>query len=378
MNSVDKKTRLLTQTLLLSAALNLLLIVIFFYFVIRDNPLRFSFQPSKTRMESLPVNPAIIKQLQTYSYPQLVELLSDQKMVDHGYRVRDFALAALAEFHDFDVARALGKRHLSQRRWDFEEVALIVYPALSESDFTRLIAFAKTECLPYTTKGLLRRIETSERDTQLLTYFCHTPEFILFEQLFTRSKFPIKKGTLLGLVKEGGWDLFSGFYEQQTLQCDLSDQTLRKLLVDYLDTGSKTAAYLLLKLDGEFALKQLDDKRVAKMLELFDDRSKEAVLFAQKVALSPRGDVVRDLASQLAGRYLSSPAASPSAKELRPVFRATPPAAPAPGTHVIQPGESLWIIARKHNVSLDRLMEVNHLQSCTIQPGKTLQIPRSP
>ena len=369
------------QTLILSAALNVVLIGIFFYFLILGNPLHFCFQPEEdAKIEKTPLSPAFLVRLQTLSFDHLVELLADRRMVEQGYRVCDFAAAALATFYDFDVPRALGKRSLPMRKWDFDETAFTLYPGLKEEDFDKLTAFAQTEIYPFTTKGLLRLIAANEKDTQLLSYFCHSPEFILLERLFARTELPISKGTLLGMVKEGGWERFEDFYRQQEQTCDFSDRARRKLLVEYIEGGSKTAAYLLLVADPEFALNQLEDKDVAAMLDLMDVKTPEAAQFVRQLVDSPRGDEVQTRAfrrfaeycgGEVAGRYVPRPGEG----ELRPVFRESPPAAPAPSTHIVQPGESLWLIARKYNISIELLMEVNRLQSTVIQSGKVLKIP---
>lgn len=44
-------------------------------------------------------------------------------------------------------------------------------------------------------------------------------------------------------------------------------------------------------------------------------------------------------------------------------------------THVVQPGETLWDIARSHRSSVDRIQEHNALNSGRLQPGQTLKIP---
>lgn len=377
-----KKNRWVKQTLILSAALNVALIGVFFYFLILGNPLHFCFQPKEeVKVEKTPVNPSFLGRLQALSFDHLVELLSDRRMVEQGYRVCDFAAAALSTFYDFDVARALGKRCLPMRKWVFDETIFTLYPGLREEDFEQLAAFAKMEIYPFTTKGLLEKIAANEKDTQLLSYFCHTPEFILLERLFARTELQITKGTLLAMVREGGWKRFEEFYMSQEEKADFSENARRELLLGYVETGSKTAAYLLLVTDSEYALKQLEDSHVARMLDLLDVKTAEATHFVRQVVDSPRGDKVREQAfrrlaeycgDEFAGRYVPRP----SEGNLRPVFRESPPAAPAPSTHIVQPGESLWLIARKYSVPLELLMEVNHLQSTVIQPGKTLKIPQ--
>ncbi len=377
-----KKNRWLLQTLILSGALNVALIGIFFYFLIRDNPLHFSFEPKvEVKVEKTPLSASFLGQLQALSFDHLVELLSDQRMVEQGCRVCDFAAAALATFYDFDVPRALGRGRLPLRRWVFDEMTFTLFPGLSEKDFSTLMAFAKEERFPFTTKGLVKRIKANEQDSELLAYFCHTAEFILIERLFARTGLPISKGTVLGMVREGGWERLAHFYESQEERGDLSDGVRQELLVDYIEGGSKTAAYLMLVTDPKFAQLQLGDRHVVQMLELLDVKTKEAAEFVAALMDSPRGEEVCNRAFQrfaeyegedVAGRYILRPGMG----ELRPTFRDSPPAAPAPSTHIVQPGESLWLIARKYNVSIELLMEVNHLQSSVIRAGKTLKIPR--
>lgn len=44
-------------------------------------------------------------------------------------------------------------------------------------------------------------------------------------------------------------------------------------------------------------------------------------------------------------------------------------------THVVQPGETLWDIARSHRSSVDRIQQHNGLRDGRLQPGQTLKIP---
>ncbi|MCH9627358.1 MAG: hypothetical protein S4CHLAM2_09970 [Chlamydiales bacterium] len=380
---MSKKNRWLVQTLILSALLNVALVGVFFYFLIRDNPLHFHYQPKvEVKAENRSLNSTFVARLQTLSFEELVELLSDQQMVGQGYRVRDFAAAALVKVHAFDLRRALGNRLLSERRWDLGDQTLTLYPGLTEEDCADLALFARTERFPFKVKKLLEKIDLEQRDPELLAYFCHTPEFILVETLFVRTQLPISKGTLLNLVCEGGWERLARFVEAQQQQSDFSDLVRREFLLDYVAGASKTAAYLLLITDFDFALNQLDDHQMVSVLQLLDVKTQEAMHFMQALSTSLRSEAVCQQAVQrlaefgeeeVAGRYVPRP----SVGQLRPVFRESPPAAPAPSMHLVQPGESLWLIAQKYRVPVELLMEVNGLHSTVIQPGKSLQIPLS-
>ena len=359
---MSKKSRWLLQTLILSGALNLAFLGLFFYFLIRDNPLNFSYIPKEEiQIEKTALNPAFLGRLHALSFDHLVELLEDTRSAEQGLSVREFAVAALATFYDFDVPRALHRQSLPQRHWEFDETTFILYSALTDDDFEHIRIFAKTERYPYTSKGLFARLEV--REAALVGYFCHTPQFLVFETLFGRTQAPILRGTLLTMVCEGGWERFEAFTQAQELRADFSDEQRREVLLDYIEGGSKTAAHLLLTTDREYALGQLSDQQLSRVLDLFDEKTDLVVQFVEEILASPRGEDVRECAQ----RHIE--------KELRPVFRDRPPAAPEPSLHIIQPGESLWLIAKKYGVSIELLQQVNGLPSTVIQPGKTLKIP---
>lgn len=99
----------------------------------------------------------------------------------------------------------------------------------------------------------------------------------------------------------------------------------------------------------------------------------------------------------------TAPAAAPSATEptaltrspqSQPLHAAAPvdgrhaghPAAPAPSTPaapalprgaiIVQPGDTLYVLSRRHGVSISALMDANGLTSLALQPGQVLRLPR--
>ena len=50
-------------------------------------------------------------------------------------------------------------------------------------------------------------------------------------------------------------------------------------------------------------------------------------------------------------------------------------ALPSGGSYTVVSGDSLWKIARKHNTSVERLMQANNLTGDLIRPGQVLVIP---
>lgn len=371
-----------TQSLILSVTLNVLLAATFFYFLIHQNPLQFAYPPSVESHITSP--PFSLEKLSSLPFHDLQAMLQDEREVAYGYRVCDVALGALATYHDFDVERALGRGKLSHIEWKESEETFLIFPKLSKSDFQTLLAFSETEKWPFHYKKMYETIQASgieKCDPELLLYFCHTPQFISLQTLFSRAQIPIQKRTLLQLSLEMGWEPLAEFLEEEKTNCNFSPEKRRQLLVKALHQGSQTALQLILKTDLEFAVKHLPDSELNLLLSALEIETQEGQHLCQMIIQSPRQGAPRDKACMLLGLKPEEPELAgkfyekPGIQELRPVFREQPPAAPPPGVHVIQPGESLWLIARKYKLPLERLMEANHLQSTVIQPGRTLKIP---
>lgn len=381
-----RQSRWLFQTLIFSVTINLAFVAIFFYLIIRDNPLHFSYAPSETiYVETPPVSPAFLGRLHTFSFEHLSNLLLDSRKIDHGYCMRDFALAALATYYDFDVERGLERGKLSKKIWNFEGKSLLFFPGLEERDFEKLNVFSMQDKWPLTTKGLYKRLQeegVEHADQELLEFFCSRPEFRVLQTLLARASVPIKTGTVLLLALEIGWEKIDRFFLETQKRADFSDNMRRHFLLEGIRDHAKTAAYLLILTDAEFVRRELKDADIENILALLLTQTKETKEFAIEIQRSWRSDQTKNKASELlsayscdgeeiAGKFYEKP----GLKELRPVFREQPPAAPPPSLHIIQPGESLWGIAKKYGIPIEVLMEQNHLQSTLIQPGKTLKIP---
>lgn len=381
------KSRWILQTLILSIALNATLLCIFFYFLIRSNPLHFAYKPKEEIFNTpLPVTSTLLNRLNSFSFEQLIDLLNDQRTVHQGYKIRDFALGTLFIHQDFDVERGLGKGKLATRKWENEGKKFLLFPGLVDEDFEVLQQFARTQKWPLTAKGFFRLIREKgieKTDPALISAFCHTPHFVLTETLFARSKLPIQKKTLLALALESGWETLDAFYRREQENADFGVEARTAFLMEAIEQKSKTAAYLLLITDGDFAKNTLEDVKVIKILALLTVKTEEAERFAQEMAHSLRGDEVKRAAILRLSHYSGhSPEEiaknfyeKPGLKELRPQFRQKPAASLDPNTHIIQPGESLWLIARKYHVSAERLIELNHLQNTNLKPGRSLKIP---
>lgn len=378
------------QALILSGILNILFLGIFFYFLVRENPfsLPFDYAPAPRKEEEALLPKELLRSYASLTFEELKAYLKENRYIQDGYRARDFALSILVYRDQVDIQRALGKKTLSERSWKIDEKhTLPLFPGLEESDFEKIQTFLTTEEWPFTSYGqyCFLKKQGLQASPSLLQSFCQTPEFLALETLFGRTGLPIKKGILLALACEIDWKTLCSHLERQKHTCDFSDISRREILVQALDGRSRTAAYLFLLTDYAYALKQLDDPHACLLLDLLGIKTEEAVRYAKEMTLSLRGDEVKKKAEKKLHCYgihiePERPIATrqdprPGISELRPNFRDQPSASPTPNTHIVQPGESLWLIAKKYRVSIEELIAFNRLSSTTLQVGKLLKIP---
>ena len=126
------------------------------------------------------------------------------------------------------------------------------------------------------------------------------------ETLFKRADTEVDKMELLNVIKEGPWSILVRFAEQQRCAGSFSGKTAAFLL-DYIQMSSRSAAYLMLKTDGPFAAKKLDDAAVLAILDIIDIKTHEAEKFAIDLLINPRSDTVWKLAAGRLYDYAEEP-----------------------------------------------------------------------
>ena len=256
---------MLKQVLILSLGLNGGLVALLCYTTFFAPPPQqsFAYKPTEINVNKVDVLPEL-------TFDQLVLALKDKEK-------RDSALATLVQLHAFDLEKACGRR--SARR-------------LGDEEFKQVIRFVKQDLYPFTTEGLYRRLpETSE-------VLVATPEFTQLEILFKRSGVPIPRQTLLTLVAEGRFETLAEYVQAQRAGANYGDVRRRDLLMDYIHDGSRTAAYLLLLTDNQFAQKELVDEEVTDILQLVNVKTAEAVRYAKSILNSSRSEVCKKKAQE--------------------------------------------------------------------------------
>lgn len=212
----------------------------------------------------------------------------------------------------------LMKRHFAVKKiyplFEGEEDELILYD-LTDAQFRKIHHFAKTELFPLDTKGLFLKLK-QEKEENLLLAFQATEEFMLIKHLF--STIGASDEVCIELLLEGKYLQIETFFEEQKQNLDLSKKRLFLFLQDAQTDGSKLAGLLLMR--------------------CFDTQKKSAQNeVAQKKSV--QNEVLQ-----------------------RREYR-------------VEPGDSLWKIAKKNQISIKQLEECNKLTSEHLKPGQILFLP---
>lgn len=303
---------------------------------------------------------------------QLVAQLDDHQLVEDGYFQRDLALGCLVSLHHLDLSKALrGTRVPAERIVDVDlDRRIQMYPGLSEGQYEQIIAFVNTERWPLTSQGLYLALQQPKlrEDPSLSEAFYLTPEFLTLQRLFGRAEALIDRSELLDVLLQGDWATLENFYQACQEVGETSPSLRRRLCVSYILSGVRSASYLMLKADGQFAAKKLDDGTVLAMLKSMDVVTPEVEAFVSELVRSPRSDVVLEQAQRLCSTALVAAVKQIEEKEVikQPV---------AARVYVVQRGDSLWKISRQHKVDVGLLKAYNGLQGDLLKPGATLRIP---
>lgn len=393
-NDWVKRSKTLTQALIISGALNIGLLATFVYFVLKEKQTAVVFDmppQDKVLLSHLP-NEEILSTYLNLSFTELLSLLENQEPVEEGYKKRDLALASLVAFHFFNLEKAIGSPIVQKRNLSFihrdgqEKIDVSVFPGLSEDQYRAIIHFAKTEKWPVTSEGLFFEIQQSKapRDPVLLEAFYLTPEFRMMAALFTRASVPLQKAGIVELLSQGDWKTLQEFNEAQKQAQDLSPERLKTLLLTYLKKRSVLAAQILVAWDREFVRLRLEDNDLILLLDLLVTNTPGFEMLLKELCFSPRTDVIwKKSAEKLYGfAGLTIPEPYDHQATLHKFFPHTQTPVVAKlqekkegSIYIVQERDSLWKIAKKHKVSVKALMEKNNLESEKLRPGKELIIP---
>ena len=390
----SRKTRYLTQALILSVTLNVGLLVTFSIQAIRANsyqakPLVIRSGKTTSRLS----NTDILKDYFSYSFYALLDELKDDTLVEDGFRKRDFALSCLADFHYLDIERALAGINIQRRKILFihsegkEEVKLTVFPGLEPKHFDAIVHFVKTEKWPVTPEGLFLELSSnSEYDTSLYDAFALSDHFQLVHKLFSRSGYSLATDDLIDLLKEGEFNYLDRFTQAQLKSVDLSARMLDSFIFQYLRFQSGKMAQFVIENERHDLVRRMDDDQLIGMIDSLDQMGDEVDAFLKQMLMSVRSDQVRQAAGlKLFGLTEAEPPSpydhNTTISHFLPQVVKNEPKKVVRLTqqlreHTVESGDSLWLIAKKYGVSIDDILEENHLKSKhRLKIGMKLAIP---
>lgn len=345
---IETLIRRLRRTLLLSGFLNGILLTLFFYYWV--TPATFEFPHFRSEEPTLAQHTSsgqIMMECYQHPFGQLVSKLEEDRDVECGYRVRDFALACLVKKFYFDISKALKGHPLKERKIAFQSHEQLggftLYPGLTDEHYRQIISFAKTEKWPFTPEGLHGRMKQQDGQLphSLVQAFMMTEPFKKMGSQLPKRQ-PLE---LLKMMLDVNWN---------TCEKALAAASVEQTLIEFLHAGSETAAKVLLESDLHYAVRKLDDDMTLRIFELLGETHPLSKKFARHLLQTPRGDDVWNLAKA----QIEEPAQDE--KEL---------------LYIVQEGDSLWKISRHFSVELDELKKLNRLDTDRICPGKILKIP---
>lgn len=405
-----KKTKILTQALVLSGTLNIGLIATFAYFVLKEKQetLSLELKPlAQDKNGAITTNAELLRSYCLLPYPELISRLEDKTGIEAGLTHRDLALGCLVAFHHFHLEKALGGILLQKRLLFFshsgagETLQIPVFPGLSDSQFLAVSQYAKTEKWPFTNQGLFYELKRSAEhpDPSLLSTFYLTTEYHAAYLLLIRSGLKLGQEEIAALITDGAWEQLSELSAEQKDNLDLSPERRFAFILGYLEQRSCKAAQLLAAHDLVQITKRCNDAQVLTFLDLYTEQTPVFERFVKDLLIAPRTEAVyRKAASilyQWAGegtpepydhittlkRFLPQAIAQespPDPSPLHPVHTfQTKASIPSKRTHTVESGDNLWKIARKYKVSVEELMRINRLDSEKLRPGKQLEIPEN-
>lgn len=403
-----RRLRLLTELLIVSGAVNIFFLVFFLYSTISRKHIKIEVSPRKEIEKKKEFsNSEYFSKISSLGFRELISLLSNDELIEEGYRKRDIALGCLITFHEFNVEKALINQGLQKRKVFYplaksEKKEVLLIAGLSDHHYESIIHFAFSEKWPLTSKGLFLLLKKWEkpRDVSLEKAFLVTDEFYIISNLFSQSDLEIRQPSILDLICECSWEFVENFIQQQKKAFDYSKERRLQFLLDALAEKSKTAAELLLKTDFIYALKRLSDSKILQLLSLLNDQTKELEQFCVELIKSSRSDLVWQNAAAKLYKFFGQ--AIPKElvqkdvlkkfvftddlkskwqkQEINPASLSTllwGKDKLANNIHIVKEGENLWKIARLYKVDIDELVRVNHLESNRIYPGLEIVIPKN-
>ena len=423
----------LAWVVVISLSMNLFVIA-FIALQVRDGSLWFEVEsPSATANlgPSLPSSESLtaeVIQLTAKEDDELVRALDDERLVANGYRVQELALAILRSrgYQVDDPLRPLGAwpQPMSSFSWtapDGKKASLMLFSGLGEREVQAVKAYLQEAAVPLTAEGIVRRLASGQAVEPMRAALVRTDEWAVFSKLFS----PLPEEELFSLCQEMGAEGFLTAVQwgRGRGENDGIGPFLVSLVAKF--PSPKLADWVALHYADAIVVGAPDEAILA-MYSSLPPRSEAGVRLAMRILHGQRKLPVWQASQAYLARAASMPTLSSmsrdqaleslqslvrpskvvSAPKISPPPLAQKPAAevasqpkivPQPSkplsaagqasvraanrqlqlyrTYTVKKGDTLWSIAKKFNVDVEKLKYLNGLRGASLSPGRTLRIP---
>ncbi len=374
--------------------------------------------PTTARSESLKSE---ISYLFAKSDEEVIAALENETVVANGYRLQELAVAVLLArgYQVEDPLRPLGAwpQPLSAFSWtdaDGKHVVIKLFSHLGAREIQAVRAFICETAVPFTAEGIVRKMSQGHDSVLMKNALVRTDEWMTFSRLFSA----LPEEERLSLAKDVGGEPFSAVvawglshtdpkdvgpfiasvFSRYPSPClaelvastyadvvvfQASDETAL-LLFSHLPPQSEAGVRLAMRLlHGQRKLpvwqaSQAYLARAASMPTLCSMRREEVLAWLQQVA-RPVRESPPPTPQREAPAAVPAPKPAPMATPSTPVAQVSKRVAARQlqpyRTYVVRKGDTLWSIAKRFNVDVEKLKYLNGLKGTTLTPGKVLRIP---
>ncbi len=383
--------------LVISLALNVAFIS-YTIFQWQDGTLWLEVESQKTPALLPPVEDATLEdeiaKLATKKDEELLSDLDDATPAANGYRTQELALALLRSrgYQVEDPLRPLrawpqALTPFSYHTPDGTSITIYLFSTLSPADIHAVRTYIEQTPVPFTSEKIVERLSTQEDITLLKAALIRTDEWATVRTLFPSGS----EDDLVALCKEIGP---TGFTELVTKKdpSALFSQHPSKMVADFLVAAQPD---VLLKAPDPFLIALLpllnpkSENTVRFALSLLKEQRKPPVWQAAQavLALSTNNPSLATLSrEELFARITPQKPKTPPPPPPQPEKKPSPPPSSTPSriaarqlrpyrTYIVKKGDTLWSIAKRFNVDVDKLKYLNHLKGTELAQGKELRIP---
>lgn len=339
---------------------------------------------------------------------ELVAALSDGTLLANGYTTQEIALAVLRA-RGFQVEDPMRPLHswpqpltsFSFNALDGSHQMLPLFSSLRPEDFRAVQEFLATSTVPYTALGIISRLATAPDDTALKFALVRTDEWAAFQRLIH-----LPEEELIALSQHVDNQSFMAIVDYSRTHTEETNITPFLISLNAASPSAHLADFIAAS-SADFLVQSADDATVEQIMSLLPI-SEHGVRLAMRLLNNQRKPAVW----QAAQKYLAAASGTPTlatmtrdqilaclhhivnpqkaenlpkkvpkdpVKPSSPVAEVSSRAATRQlkpyRTYVVKQGDTLWSIAKRFQVNVEKLKYLNGLRGTALKVGRELKIP---